>query len=888
MEHFLLPKGKRHLLIPNHTTNEYTNDGSGFGSYPSRMGWTPEDISGANGFGGRTKSEVEAFFQSWLYFGCIVEVFAVVGIQVQQSDFVDENGQFVSTRLLPFFIRQWRKKVQEIGAKDSPENMKSSMKIGIILHSVADFIDKYCLPYSGTRKSYMDSVAPSAKSPLSDLIWMSVIALGHTLMAALIQFYDIRRTGNHWGASRLLKKRLLRNGWCPSDIEKCMTDFGIDGHYYLSRCTMKEQNLTHKDCDKFYCRARQVNETTYEPKHVRGKDDCSGHIWIDTHLVASIIKDGKVPVFKWDSSTKTVEIAGSNLLRRGYASPPFVAISHVWSDGMGNPDGNGLLECKLNEIQELVKIAATKLKGNPQHFWMDTFGIPVGSGPEMKAARKSAIATMTGIYGAASGVLVLSSNLQAISSTDSDAEKGLGLYFTNWNRRLWTWQEGMLAKKLLLQFSNEPIDIYHYELKDGRRSVRRGHCVTFPKDADIAAMAQFIILRDFLRMGLFASMGAAEGRSGPIGVAVSQTQTRSTSHGIDETVCFGLMLGLDVMKLLNVEKNLIEEYRQKDPSLAADMRISDEEVGKARMKLFFSMVKVFPRDMVFSVHYRLDVEGFRWAPGSFLGLPARDFARHAEGNHAILDKYGRGLSVAGTGLRFRYSDAQTSSQPPNIILTVTAPGAPSFTLKVEVVKRHEADQPFNWVENKEYGIILDEGPGITVARYRDREIATEDRVRNGPDLEKWFENIFSVKQIGLAIDGVVGEILSESEEGADDKWIQIRHGCVAAVTILDPSAITPGPQDLLPQLNFRNEPYPDDEYNEYLDMIGSGDYVADPLAPSDDEEEDDDNDDDDDDDEEGGEDEQEDEIAEDNGDDEEWEDEDSSGTNEDDSDSEGK
>ena len=53
---------------------------------------------------------------------------------------------------------------------------------------------------------------------------MFIIGLGNTLIEAMISYYDIRRIGRHWGASPLLKRRLLQNGWCLINVYRSMTD----------------------------------------------------------------------------------------------------------------------------------------------------------------------------------------------------------------------------------------------------------------------------------------------------------------------------------------------------------------------------------------------------------------------------------------------------------------------------------------------------------------------------------------------------------------------------------------------------------------------------------------------------------------------------------------
>jgi len=58
---------------------------------------------------------------------------------------------------------------------------------------------------------------------------------------------------------------------------------------------------------------------------------------------------------------------------------PYVAISHVWSDGLGNAIANTLPWCQLQRIQGLVDALYQDTAGNqhPVPFWMDTLCVPV-------------------------------------------------------------------------------------------------------------------------------------------------------------------------------------------------------------------------------------------------------------------------------------------------------------------------------------------------------------------------------------------------------------------------------------------------------------------------------------------------------------------------------
>src|SRR6202012_5551456 len=81
-------------------------DHKGFKEYPTRQGYSQQDLRGVNDFGGRNAEDVKQFFQTWLFFGLVVEFFAAFGVQVTTEQFLrpDNAGgkhQILDTSKLP-------------------------------------------------------------------------------------------------------------------------------------------------------------------------------------------------------------------------------------------------------------------------------------------------------------------------------------------------------------------------------------------------------------------------------------------------------------------------------------------------------------------------------------------------------------------------------------------------------------------------------------------------------------------------------------------------------------------------------------------------------------------------------------------------------------------
>lgn len=355
----------------------------------------------------------------------------------------------------------------------------------------------------------------------------------------------------------------------------------------------------------------------------------------------------------------------------------------------------------------MVEAAATDhiLRAQPIHFWIDTLAVPVRDSPEMKARRIHCIRQMASIYKGAAGTLVLSANLRQISAKAPEHERGLALYLTNWARRLWTFQEGMLSEKILVQLADKVVNLDHLSYPEVARSIVRGRCVTFPKRASIASTSSLSILRDMLRDKLFDMMGPMYARVGPLAPAISALQFRSTSKPSDETICLGTLMRLRIARLLEVEKSVVEEYRQRGIRLN---KVQDHELVERRMETFLSMILVFPHDIIFNSHTRLVKDGFRWAPSSFLGIPSGGFTATVEGSFNILDKNRGGLSYTGSGFIVTIPRGSTGGDPFTGDLLVRLPMSSKKVLEVVIGGRRVRGELTcnSWSPGRCYAFLL--------------------------------------------------------------------------------------------------------------------------------------------------------------------------------------
>ncbi|KAJ6588676.1 hypothetical protein B0H19DRAFT_1248297 [Mycena capillaripes] len=620
MDHFDIPVAATHIRVPYKCTELY--DGGDFFKYPTRKGWSEDELLGRRNFGNRTDAEVEAFFQTWLYFGTLTSVFKLNGIKVDPKELIatdKQSGQVIVTtsEALPRRLRDWKMK----GNRDAQS--KAAEKTVALIEKVATYIDRYCGVEGREHEGSMRAPTNAVPWPVAEEISMSIIALGFTFTGAIREMYEASTFSMGWGASPMLKAKLLSAGWCPLDVRRLFSDVGIDGQYYLALAKFPHDTGLHGRCDERACRARTVDEANYVTPHLHTGRPCQEDV--ATRDVVRIIQNEGIPVLSW---IKNLDGGGSGFIVEDarVSELPFVAISHVWADGLGNPHENSLPVCQLERIQARVD-SVVPTGPHPVRFWMDTLCIPVAD--EYKELRKKSIALMQEIYKRAFAVLVFDAGLQQQLSRSSTAhEKAISLYMSNWVHRLWTFQEGMFAKQLYFQLRDCVEDITADEEPDTDQDDDASD--RFPRSARVAITGHFVILKDFVEMkGTDPSVGNWL-LLPPFAHALHQ---RTTTRMSDEAICAATILDLDVRSILGIP----------DPD---GKKKSEEVLAAERMENFLKQMRHFRPGIVFHHQKRMKKEGYRWAPATMMGVQPGEFSREM-GRAAV--------SFKGEGLKVRYS-----------------------------------------------------------------------------------------------------------------------------------------------------------------------------------------------------------------------------------------
>ena len=565
-------------------------DGHGVTGFPERVGWRLDRIQGPLREDDK-KSTIEsagALLQAWLYFGMLSDVFKIGEIEYNLHDFVEiANGRsIIRTDYLREYLDKLAKKAE--GGSEEEHSRRQILVTESLRLVFGVFEINWDAPIQFGRWRI--------SSILSLDTLMSIVILGETFKNAAAQIWPVSsetsplKTIYHIRPQNPLRERLLKLGWCPNESMMLYNELDSTGLYLATLLERPfSQRLQHKNCSDEQCLALQTSDDTYQTKHT---DNCPGNsscmaIDLGQEKTSSILYKGGIPIitvpfFPEDGKSPKVEVLD-------YCSEKmkFVAISHVWGHGIGNPNANSLPSCQIVRLKEL-SAKASPVKFIQPAFWIDTLCIPVGS--KHKTARKLAIVRIAKTFQEACRVLVLDADLQRCSRLCSGIELATRLLASGWMRRLWTLQEAVMsdkaanASKLDIQFLGSAIEFNSIAGKSVQNLYHTQTAMT----------------------SIFSAFPQYKTRDRTFAFLTRALKYRTTSKKEDEAVCLAPLLGFEQ-----------DQVRA----------IVNEATAEERMQMMYSMMGDIPASVLFHKLKKLEKPAFGWAPASLLSVPIRmDFA----------------------------------------------------------------------------------------------------------------------------------------------------------------------------------------------------------------------------------------------------------------------
>ena len=284
---------------------------------------------------------------------------------VCSADFIEgdgEGGQRITTALLSEYYQRWKRREQF-----DPQTRRSARER---LKETGPYLEEANVIIIELWRRFHDQEIrgkPSSCDSLSPELLLSLQLIGSTLTIARRKIYlfctdnpyqeDHISLRYHWGYSKTMEQHMLRLGWCPSIVEAFKSK-ELDVQCFAATLRAPRVKKDHSRCSSRKCFGNQVDEEIYKVEHASGQCTC------DTtgpamDKVVGIIQGGGIPLLELppESERNTVVEGQSNYLHTVQYQPgmQYVAISHVWKDGLGNPVENTLPSCQIHRIRKIVR-----------------------------------------------------------------------------------------------------------------------------------------------------------------------------------------------------------------------------------------------------------------------------------------------------------------------------------------------------------------------------------------------------------------------------------------------------------------------------------------------------------------------------------------------------
>ncbi|KAF9463933.1 hypothetical protein BDZ94DRAFT_1235800 [Collybia nuda] len=498
-----------------------------------------------------------AQYQSHLIFGLLE---AAIEQKISENDLLQQipTGEVVlSSHNIPLILRQWRERIQDLRKSDMEAHNQWFRRAQVALEQARAIL---MLEIRSPGNSPFIN-ANCSKDDIAGILY-GITALGETLTLSKAEF-QIPSKGIDWsflnGRFIPYENDMVSRGWCPSTARFIGQEMCRLG--YASTCKplfRQGAGGQHDKCTrKVPCSVNSIVLEDYSIRHVVESCRCD-YSKPSLPAISDILSGFQVPI---------VTVEGSALACIKATDGPYVAISHVWADGLGSTTEVGLPICQL---QRLSNMAKKLVPGGA--FWMDGLCIP-----GQEDLRRQAIGLMGTTYRDATAVLVIDDGIRTCSFDALEEERLLRVLTSVWMQRMWTLQEAMLARKLIFEFSDKLV-----ALED-----------LIPSRENLWDAVKTQLAAEVFRLSKHQLYSPHDRTAFNIGDVARSLQWRSTSKAEDETLAISSLLNVDAMELVALPP------------------------GKRMMTLLLR-VRQLPLNILFLSGPKLEEPGFKWAPRSLM------------------------------------------------------------------------------------------------------------------------------------------------------------------------------------------------------------------------------------------------------------------------------
>ena len=595
--------------------------------------------------------------QNWLFFGLLRAVLPSE-LVVQDLDFVhtDESGaKTVKFSPVLDLLQKWHALEAQLLEAQRRARFETNAKILSEARPLVFHLSSF--PEGNLVSINLFPALPRA-------VALSCAELGEYLTIASVAILDPGGEFDgmdrlSWGNGAYFLECMEAQGWCPFLIAQVERGSSFLLKQYLATVGPPLVQRNHRSCSDDKCASVRLGS-----QHTSADCPCSLES-INISALRTLIEKKKTPVIRLFHSATGPQI----LVKEARKSISYVAISHVWADGLGNPESNSMPVCQLKRIQRLVNSLYKQTDefedGNKDvsqlssgWFWIDTLCVPNGGLYTELCAM--ALPRMKDIYVEADKVLVLDSELAACK--DTDPQRVLArLWLSSWTRRLWTFQEGYFAKDLLFLVGDSifsivdlitdvtddglppPLDRITSSRWDGVKSnfrglFRRSCLVPVTENSSVGPPVKggalktllgiFLLIWNSLRVATWCltrllygvrdfndQQYSREANEGLVATVLDEVSSRVSTKTSDEAGCLGMLLNVDTRSIYQIpviESSDETKIRSATERMTELFRLLDARGAKLKPP------GCIPPGILLLPGPRMAVDGYRWAPRSFM------------------------------------------------------------------------------------------------------------------------------------------------------------------------------------------------------------------------------------------------------------------------------
>ena len=570
----------------HHTIPSYVDEGvaEAFQNYDEASGWNISVIfdTGAledahatfakSGLDTMEKSrQLAGFIQHWLY----VRLLEVALGKHIESSFLTKRAEdqilYLDSRRINFALAAWIEDSKTMKASDKFKMIHTVRSCcTIVLQALYE-----CLSINGgpadrpgeLYKMYDITHFPQLHELLLDMA-PAIIALDEAILQSLQLIGDqtpIHIYPTYYNTIFTSRNaRLQQRGWCSVIISRFQQTMPSSVLAYFDASQLENPAKGHESCSNTTCSRNNIDIDTYQHQHCLEGCSCLKVSPLFQDVTTAIRKE-QIPVI----SLLNTEKLATNIAK----DTSYVAISHVWADGLGSTTEQGIYWCQAKRLSSFASDAA----GSGTPFWVDSLCIP-----EASEYRKEAIAMMKSVYQNATKVVVVDRSICQQSAQQSIMSLIYIVAASSWMQRLWTYQEAYLASSILLAFSDRLVNF--------RELIHQASRMAAVPSAQqlLSGLCGPLILE------LLSALPKPEASQGlPISRVLDVMRSRSTSRKSDETIAVSAVLNVDTRELLRVD-------------------------GDERMITLFLQVSRVSWLILFDKRPKVLREPYRWMPSTFL------------------------------------------------------------------------------------------------------------------------------------------------------------------------------------------------------------------------------------------------------------------------------